>query len=94
MPLELMRDEMCRQIRLRSGSAETLLAYRVAWDDAVSNSGKPLPCPACFISGDISRLKPISEKDGIAVVRCKSCRATFEYESPETRWDDTDGSAY
>ncbi len=85
MALECMRDEMLRQIKKRSGSEAQVIAYRAAWNDAMVNSEKPLPCPSCFIEGNIHRLKSISEERSTGVVRCEHCRATFEFDSPETR---------
>lgn len=85
MALELMRDEMVRQIKNRSATEAQVAAYLADWDDAIEHSGKPLPCPSCHLKGEARRLKPISEEHGIAVVRCEHCRETFEFESPETR---------
>jgi RecJ-like exonuclease len=83
--LELMCDEMVRQIKVRSGTEEKVAAYLAQWADAIQHSGRPLPCPSCFMKGEIQRLKPISEIDGAAVVRCEHCRESFEFDSPETR---------
>ena len=85
MALEYMRDEMLRQIKAQLGSEAQVAAYHSAWNDAILNSGKPLPCPSCYMKGDIRRLKPISEEHGIAVVRCEHCRETIEIDSPEIR---------
>lgn len=85
MALELMRDEMLRQIKAQSGTDAQAAAYLAEWRDAIEHSGKPLPCPSCYMKGEIQRLKPISEEHGVAIVRCEHCRETFEFDSPETK---------
>lgn len=84
MALELMRDEMIRQIRAHSATEAQVVAYLANWNDAIAHSGKPLPCPLCYLKGEICRLKPISEEHGVAVVRCACCSEKIEFYSPET----------
>jgi hypothetical protein len=84
MALEFMRDEMVRQIKERSATEGQVANYLADWNDAMKHSGKPLPCPLCYLKGEIQRLKSISEEHGLAVVRCEPCREKFEFESPET----------
>lgn len=43
MALELMRDEMFRQIKNRSATEAQVAAYFADWDDAIEDSGRPLP---------------------------------------------------
>lgn len=83
MALELMREEMVRQIRARSATDAHAAAYLTVWNDAILHSGKPLPCPACYLNGETRRLKPLREEHGIATVRCEHCREIFEFHSPE-----------
>lgn len=83
MPLELMREEMVRQLNERSATKSEVGEYVAVWEDAIKHSGKPLPCPLCFLKRQIRRLKSISEENGVALVRCEHCRESFEYESPE-----------
>ena len=84
MALELMRDEMVRQIKAQSATEVQIAAYLTDWNDAIENNGKPLPCPLCHLKGEIRRLKPISEEHGVAVIRCEHCHEKFEFDSPET----------
>ena len=85
MGLELMRDEMVCQISARSATDTQVAAYLADWNDAIKDSGKPLPCPSCYLKGEIRRLKSISDARGVAIVRCEHCRETLEFESPETQ---------
>lgn len=83
MALELMFDEMLRQLHSNSSSEMQVEEYKVLWNSAVASAGDPLPCPICFLAGKISRVIAIEEKNGISTVRCKSCRQTFHHPSPE-----------
>lgn len=83
MALELMSEEMVRQLRGQSATETQVAGYLNEWNDAIMHSGKPLPCPLCYLKGEIRRLKPISEVHGVAVVRCEFCHEAFEYKSPE-----------
>jgi len=85
MPHEFMRDEMLCQLDENHATEAQKVACLAEWNRAVNNCGLPLPCPLCYLKGEIKRLKPISELNGIAVVRCTHCRYKFEYASPETR---------
>jgi hypothetical protein len=82
MALESMRDEMIRQIKARMATEEQVSSYLAEWYSAIDHTGKPLPCPLCYVNGEIKRLKAISEQKGIAVVRCEQCHVNFEFESP------------
>jgi len=82
MALEFMRDEMLRQLKANAATESQIAEYLAEWKVAMIHTGKPLPCPSCFMNGEINRLKAMSEKDGIAVVRCEQCRAYFKFESP------------
>lgn len=85
MGLELMRDEMVCQISARSATDTQVAAYLAGWNDAIEDSGKPLPCPSCYMEGEIRRLKSISDEGGVTIVRCEHCHQIFEFESPETK---------
>lgn len=81
MALELMCNEMVRQVKLQGATQEQTAAYLSAWQFAVNHSGEPLPCPLCYMQGQIARLKPISEDDETASVRCARCHTEFEFAS-------------
>ncbi len=83
MALDLMFEEMLRQLRMHSSSEEQIERYKKLWDSAVDSAGDPLPCPICFLQGWASRVISIKEENGIAIERCKVCRETFMHRSPE-----------
>lgn len=83
MALERMHDEMIHQLRQKAATQTQVADYETRWNHAMSHSGEPLPCPSCFLNGQIRRLKSVSEEAGVGVVRCEQCRDTFEYEAPE-----------
>lgn len=83
MALELMREEMVHQLKVRLATEAQVAAYLTVWNEAIEHSGKPLPCPLCYLKVEIQRLNSISEENGVALVRCAHCRETFEFESPE-----------
>ena len=85
MAHEFMRDEMLRQLNANHATEAEEIAYLVEWNSAINNCGLPLPCPLCYLNGEIQRLKPISESNGTAVVRCTQCRTKIEFASPETK---------
>lgn len=85
MALEGMRDEMIRQLMEQSATQAQVADYEARWNHAMGHPGEPLPCPLCFLRGEIRRLKSINDEGGVGVTRCEHCRETFEYESPEAR---------
>lgn len=82
MPLELMRDEMVRQLNAQSATEIQIAKYLTDWNNAIEDKGKPLPCPSCYLKGGIQRLKSISDEGGVGIVKCEHCREKFEYQIP------------
>ena len=85
MALELMRDEMLRQLKARSATEFQISEYVNDWNIGIEQMGKPLPCPSCYLRGDIRRLKSISDENGVGIARCEHCREKFTYQNQETR---------
>ena len=85
MALELMRDEMIRQLKEQSATQAQMAEHELRWKHAMTHPGEPLPCPLCFLAGETNRLRAISEESGLGIVRCEYCRNEFQYKSPEAR---------
>jgi len=83
MALENMHKEMIRQLKKSAASNETIDKYESVWVSAMRNSGLPIPCPSCFIAGNVSRLSPLKDDRGISSARCDHCRTKYEWQSPE-----------
>ncbi|MFM9885411.1 MAG: hypothetical protein ACKVQT_20495, partial [Burkholderiales bacterium] len=82
MALEGMHDEMIRQLQNRSPSQSQIAEYETLWNHAISQSREPLPCPLCFLSGEVGRLKSLSDEGGIGIAKCERCREAYEYQAP------------
>jgi hypothetical protein len=83
MPLDGMREEMIRQLEEQSATPAQIADYQTRWNHAMTHPGEPLPCPLCFLGGEMRRLRSISDEGGVGVARCEHCRETFEYAAPE-----------
>lgn len=83
MALEFMHNEMIRQLNKISAPQETIDKYDGVWAAAMRNNALPIPCPPCFIAGNVSRLSPLRDDRGISSARCDHCRTKFEWRSPE-----------
>ncbi|CAG9932221.1 conserved protein of unknown function [Candidatus Nitrotoga arctica] len=77
MSLEFMLQEMLQQIYCRGGSEFVVEAYLIAWRSAIANFESPLPCPLCFMKGQIQRLNFLDDDSGVGSVRCARCRQYF-----------------
>ena len=82
MALENMHDEMLRQLKKSAASNETIDKYESVWTSAMRNSGLPIPCPSCFIKGDVFRLSPLKDEGDISAARCVDCKTKFEWPNP------------
>lgn len=82
MALENMHDEMLRQLKKLAASNETIGKYESVWTTAMRNSGLPIPCPSCFIKGELSRLSPLKDEGDISAAKCVDCKTKFEWSSP------------
>lgn len=85
MALEGMHDEVIRQLTNKSATQAQIAEYDACWSRAMAHNGEPLPCPLCFLQGQVRRLKSISDEGGVGVARCEHFRETFEYDAPESR---------
>lgn len=83
MALEFMHKAMLKQLQKNNASLDSLEKYEVVWASAMRNSGLPIPCPSCFVLGEISRLKPLPDLKGLSSARCLSCKTKFDWPSPE-----------
>ena len=79
MALEEMRDEMIRRLHERSATQVQITVYEEQWKEAMRHSGKPLPCPLCFLNGRTCRLKSISDVEDVGITKCEDCRTIFEF---------------
>jgi hypothetical protein len=83
MALEFMHKEMLSQLSKNNASIETIERYEIVWASAMRNSGQPIPCPSCFVLGEISRLNPLSDLKELSSAKCSSCKTKFYWPSPE-----------
>jgi hypothetical protein len=83
MTLEFMHVEMLRWLRENATSPDKIDQYQEAWETAMLNSGKPIPCPSCFTAGRIARLTPLPDSGGTSTAKCISCKSKFEWPSPD-----------
>jgi hypothetical protein len=83
MALEFMHKAMLNQLQKNHASLDSVEKYEVVWASAMRNSGLPIPCPSCFVLGEISRLKPLPDQKGLSSARCLSCKTKFDWPSPE-----------
>ena len=80
MTLNLLRETMRIHLLDRGASKESINAYFSRWDGALETDGSaPLPCPDCYVAGDVSRLRRLPSPAGVGILRCPSCCAEFEF---------------
>jgi predicted RNA-binding Zn-ribbon protein involved in translation (DUF1610 family) len=78
---ENMLAEMLWRVRLDGGTEDQVNAYIEKWNMAVEDRQKAMPCPLCFMKGEAQRLHPMSDENGVGIVRCARCREYFTYNS-------------
>ena len=83
MALKFKLVEMLRQIRAHGATEAQVDAYLTEWNSAIEHSGQPLPCPICFLKGEIQRINSIDDESGVSKVRCVCCRQYFVFDSTE-----------
>jgi hypothetical protein len=80
MTLNLLRETMCRHLRQRGARREAIDTYLSRCDAALAaDNAAPLPCPDCYVDGEVSRLQRIRSPAGVGIVRCVSCGAEFRF---------------
>ena len=80
MTLKLLRETVRTHLLEKGTSIRSVNAYLSKWDDALEAHGSgPLPCPDCYVGGDVSPLQRIPSPAGVGIVRCPSCCAEFEF---------------
>lgn len=80
MTLKLLRDTMSGHLAEHGALAEVTDSYLSRWDAALqSDAAAPLPCPGCYLKGDVSRLRRVPSPAGIGRLECPACEASFEF---------------
>lgn len=80
MTLNLLRETMRRHLQQRGARPEAIDTFLSRCDSALAaDSAAPLPCPDCYVDGEVSRLQRIPSPAGVGIVRCASCSAEFEF---------------
>ena len=80
MTLKLLRETMRLHLLEHGAAPEAVDNYLSRWDAALgADSGAPLPCPGCYLKGEVSRLKRVPSAAGVGVVKCPACSAIFEF---------------
>jgi hypothetical protein len=83
MSPKLMLPTMVKEIRFRGGTEDQIGAYLFEWNNANEHPGMPMPCPVCFLKGEIQRLNPLQEGGRTGIVRCARCCQYFEFDGSE-----------
>ena len=80
MPLKLLQETI--QVRLLSAGAgpDAVEGYFSKWNLAIhQDSVPPLPCPECYVNGDVFFLRRLPSPAGVGIVECPACSASFEF---------------
>src|ERR1700761_7559446 len=85
MTLEAMHQAMENELTSQGAPGEKVAAYDAAWKHATATPGrdKPLPCPLCFMQGEISVLSLLPDDGDHAQATCATCGEFFYW--PRTR---------
>lgn len=70
---------MVAEIQVQGGTEAQVDAYIIDWIIALENSANPLPCPACYLTGEFNQLNHMNDIDGISKVNCDFCHKHFRY---------------
>ncbi len=80
MTLKLLQDTMRARLLKKGASSNAVETYFSRWDVALhADSAAPLPCPDCYVDGDVSLLRRLPSPAGVGIVECPTCTATFEF---------------
>lgn len=79
MSIESMLKAMVHEIRVLGGTEDQVDAYLTDWTMATEDSANSLPCPSCYLIGEIKQLNHLDDTDGISKVRCTCCRKLFQF---------------
>jgi hypothetical protein len=78
--MNLLRETMRLHLLEKGARPTAIYAYLSRCDGALETDGAaPLPCPDCYVRGEVARLQRIPSPAGVGIVRCPSCRAEFEF---------------
>ena len=80
MALEAMQEEMLQHLRDKGADAQWLDEYIEVWTDALDHLGAPLPCPSCFLDGEIGHLNLLPTENGVGRARCERCYTLFAFD--------------
>ena len=83
MSIESMLKAMVHEIRVLGGTEELVDAYLTDWIIAIEDSRNPLPCPSCYLIGEIKQLNHLDDTDGVSKVRCTYCCKFFQFGNTE-----------
>lgn len=83
MLIESMLKAMVHEIRVQGGTEEQIDAYLDDWLFTFEDSRNPLPCPSCYLIGEIAQLDHLDDTDGVSKVRCTNCRTFFQLDNTE-----------
>jgi hypothetical protein len=74
---------MIEWLKQHAAPAGQIDAYELAWSIAMKDSGAVIPCPRCFLVGQLSGLNPRTlAQPGRGASSCEVCKTRFEY--PDT----------
>lgn len=79
MARESLRLELLRFLKQEGALPPFIEDWAVAWYRATLLPDEPLPCPACFLEGEMRRLRPADGFEKLGAVECEYCHTRFEF---------------
>lgn len=80
MALENLKLELLRFLKEEGALQLAVEAWASAWYNAtLFPEERKLPCPACFLNGEVRPLRPLAASGKVGAVRCEHCRTRFEF---------------
>jgi hypothetical protein len=80
MTLKLLQDTMRARLLKKGAASDSVETYFSRWDVALhADSAAPLPCPDCYVEGEVSLLRRVPSPAGVGIVECPACAAAFEF---------------
>jgi hypothetical protein len=80
MPLKLLQETVRMRLLKKGAAPEAVEKYFSRWEVALdTDNAPPLPCPDCYLVGEVSLLRRVPSPAGVGVVECPACAASFEF---------------
>ncbi|MDQ0038932.1 C4-type Zn-finger protein [Variovorax boronicumulans] len=84
MALEKMLEVLRERLDVEKARDSQKAIWQAFWNEAQKESGKPIPCPFCFVhTNQVNRIIPLPNEGKVARGRCEVCRNEY-------RWPDAD----